>query len=80
MQRPLASHVSEVHTLSSVPQGVEAAAGVPPHFPAWQLSDEVQSLPSSHVVPSATGLPLHVPPWQVSGLVQSLRSSQAVPS
>ena len=71
MQRPLPSHVSEVHTLSSVPQGVELAAGVPPHFPAWQLSDEVQSLPSSHVVPSATGGPVQLPAWQVSGPVQA---------
>src|SRR6266852_1424514 len=56
MKRPLPSHASEVQTLASLAHGVELAAGAPPHLPAWQLSDEVQSLPSSQAVPSATGV------------------------
>src|SRR3989442_14369153 len=47
---------------------------VPVQVPAWQVSPVVQTVPSSHGVPSATGGPLHFPAWQVSGPVQVVRT------
>ena len=71
MHRPLPSHWSALHALPSSAHAAPLDAGVPLHFPAWQLSDAVQSLPSSQAVPSATGVLAHAPAWQVSGPVQA---------
>src|SRR5881275_17545 len=78
MHRPLVSHWSALHTLSSSSHAVPLGAGAPVHTPAWQASPVVQAFPSSQGVVSATVMPVHTPLWQVSPVVQGLPSSHGV--
>src|SRR5439155_423957 len=80
MHRPLPSHSSALHTLSSSSHAVPLEAGAPVHVPAWQVSLLVQEFSSSHAAPSSSAaLPTQVPFWQVSAAVQALPSSHAAP-
>jgi hypothetical protein len=51
------------------------------HFPAWQVSDRVQALPSLHAVPFAFGVVVHAPlaGLQVPTLQASSRELQSTP-
>src|SRR5438093_1485155 len=80
MHRPLPSHSSALHMLSSSSHGVLSGSGVPAQTPPWQVSLLVQEFSSSHAAPSSSAaLPTQVPFWQVSAAVQALPSSHAAP-
>src|SRR2546426_5644393 len=78
---PSGLHSSTVHASSSLhPPGHKQLDVPPTQTPCWQVSPDVQALPSSQGVPSSIGPPTQTPRWQASPDVQALPSSQVAPS